>query len=54
MQSTKRAKGAKAGALGLAATLLVVATGDAQAQRAVPMANGIPVAPTGVADNPLP
>ncbi|MGX7895822.1 PQQ-dependent sugar dehydrogenase [Tsuneonella sp. HG222] len=24
-----------------------------QAQRAVPMANGIPVAPTGVADNPL-
>ena len=54
MQSTKRAKGAKAGALGLAATLLVVATGGAQAQRAVPMANGIPVAPTGVADNPLP
>ena len=26
----------------------------AQAQHAVPMANGIPVAPTGVADNPLP
>src|SRR5690348_5239730 len=38
------------GALGSA----VLLTPAAQAQHAVPMANGIPVAPTGVADNPLP
>ncbi|WP_396624654.1 PQQ-dependent sugar dehydrogenase [Luteitalea sp.] len=36
------------------AGLLALAAGAAQAQRTVPMANGIPVAPTGVADNPLP
>src|SRR5207253_4931674 len=32
----------------------VIVSSPALAQRAVPMANGIPVAPTGVADNPLP
>ena len=41
--------------MGLVTALCAIAamSGPAEAQRAVPMANGIPVAPKGVADNPL-
>ncbi len=42
-----------AGAAALALGAAVQAASPALAQRSVPMANGIPVAPRGVADNPL-
>ncbi len=54
MQVTKRTRGARAGAMSALAAMLALSAPAAQAQRAVPMANGIPVAPTGLADNPLP
>ena len=44
----------RVGAVSAAVAIIALPAAALQAQRAVPMRNGIPVAPTGVADNPLP